>query len=141
MGQFPDIIVHKCDIRCINGNIAADPSHCDPHAGSLESRGVIDTVPDHAYGPAFVLICIDPAQFILWQTSCMHLADAELTCNVHCCVFMIACEQYRIDSGLFDLIDREECVRAYRVGECDQACCSSVGREIDDRASFVHISL
>ena len=67
MRQFAYFIVHKGDIRGVDGDIAAHAAHCDAGASALEGGSVVDAVAYHAYGQALGLGLVYPVQLVLGQ--------------------------------------------------------------------------
>ena len=60
MGDFPDIIIHKSNVCCIDSNVASDTAHGDADKGLFQCGCVIDAVSDHADRKTLILGLLDP---------------------------------------------------------------------------------
>src|SRR5687767_15075619 len=66
-GQTAKVIVHECDGRAMNCDLASGRAHGDAHIAGSESWGVVHTVSHHGDTIALRLHFPHEFNFVLWQ--------------------------------------------------------------------------
>lgn len=98
MRQFLDFIIDKGNIGRIDGDVTANTAHRDADARSLEGRGIVDAIANHADRQKRFFHLPYGRKLCLGQTGCFDVPYANLLCHRMRGGLVVARQQHRFNT-------------------------------------------